>query len=205
MNEAILNFTNGKENISTEWGRKFSISLLEEVRTKLKEYQEETGNMYNLEATPAEGTTYRFAKEDQKQHPDVIQSGTKEAPYYTNSSQLPVGFTDDIFEALDYQNELQCQYTGGTVLHLYLGERVSDADACKALVKKVVENYQLPYITVTPTFSICPKHGYIAGEHDYCPKCDEMSGYKGPEFDNKTRARYTDDPIKSEQIKNATI
>jgi ribonucleoside-triphosphate reductase len=103
----------------------------------------------------------------------MIQAGTAEAPYYTNSTQLPVAHTDDPFEALELQNELQCKYTGGTVLHLYLGERVQDAEACKTLVRKVISTYQLPYITVTPTFSICPKHGYIKGEHDFCPKCDE--------------------------------
>lgn len=161
MNEAIMNFTNGREDISTEWGELFALDILEYMRTVLKEYQEETGSMYNLEATPAEGTTYRFAKEDQKQLPDIIQSGTPDNPYYTNSSQLPVNFTDDAFEALEYQNNLQCKYTGGTVLHLYMGERLTDAEACKNLVRKVISNYQLPYITVTPTFSICPKHGYI--------------------------------------------
>ncbi|MGE4443848.1 MAG: ribonucleoside triphosphate reductase [Candidatus Altimarinota bacterium] len=191
MNEAILNFTGGKEDITSEFGKNFSIEILEYIRDELKKFQEETGNLYNLEATPAEGTTYRFAKEDQKQLPNIIQAGTWEAPYYTNSSQLPVGFTDDAFEALEYQNELQCKYTGGTVLHLYLGERVSDGEACKSLVKKVLENYQLPYITITPTFSICPKHGYITGEHDYCPKCDEEIGYVGEKFDTEVRKIYT--------------
>lgn len=191
MNEAILNFTGGEEDITTEFGRTFSLEIMEMMREKLKNFQEESGNLYNLEATPAEGTTYRFAKEDKKQIPDIIQAGTLEAPYYTNSTQLPVGFSDDAFEALDYQNELQCKYTGGTVLHLYLGEKVSDGKACKAFVKKVLENYQLPYITITPTFSICPKHGYIAGEHDYCPKCDEEIGYAGEKFDVETRKVYT--------------
>lgn len=205
MNEAIQNFTNGKEDISTEWGRLFALDILEKMRSQLKVYQEETGNMYNLEATPAEGTTYRFAKEDQKQHPDIIQSGTLAAPYYTNSTQLPVGFTDDLFEALEYQNELQCKYTGGTVLHLYLGERVSDSEACKELVKRVLTQYQLPYITITPTFSICPKHGYLSGEHDFCPKCDEENGYTGQEFDLATRERYTDLPEKMDRLENAQI
>lgn len=147
------------------------------MRDILKVYQEETGNMYNLEATPAEGTTYRFAREDKKQHPDIIQAGTPDNPYYTNSSQIPVDYTDDAFEALESQNDLQCKYTGGTVLHLYMGEKL-EAEQCKNFVRRVIENYQLPYITVTPTFSICPKHGYITGEHDYCPKCDEEIGYK---------------------------
>jgi ribonucleoside-triphosphate reductase len=129
--------------------------------------------MYNLEATPAEGTTYRFAKEDRKRWPDILQAGTTEKPYYTNSSQLPVGFTDDPFEALDHQDALQRKYTGGTVLHLYMGQRISDAEACKKLVRRVLERYSLPYITITPTFSICPEHGYLAGEHKFCPRCDE--------------------------------
>ena len=129
--------------------------------------------MYNLEATPAEGTMYRFAKEDQKRFKDIIQGGTKEAPFYTNSSQLPVGYTDDMFEALNLQETLQGKYTGGTVMHLYMSERISSSHACKMLIKRVLENYRIPYVTVTPTFSICPKHGYLAGEHKYCPICDE--------------------------------
>lgn len=191
MNEAILNFTNSKENISTQWWKDFAIEVMEMMREKLKEYQEESGNLYNLEATPAEWTTYRFAKEDKKQIPDIIQAWTLEAPYYTNSTQLPVWFTDDAFEALEYQNELQCKYTWGTVLHLYLWERVSDWQACKSFVRKVLENYQLPYITITPTFSICPKHGYIVWEHDFCPKCDEEIGYTWEKFDTQTRKIYT--------------
>lgn len=200
MNEAILNFTNGREDISTNWGMEFAEEILEYMRDILKEYQEETGNLYNLEATPAEGTTYRFAKEDQKNLPGIIQSGTIENPYYTNSTQLPVNFTQDAFEALEYQNELQCKYTGGTVLHLYMGERISDAEACKALVKKALTNYQLPYITISPTFSICPKHGYISGEHDYCPKCDAELGYSGAKFDTEYRKAYTADPEKLEML-----
>ena len=177
MNEAILNFTHGTDNIATESGAAFATEIMDYMREILKVYQEETGNMYNLEATPAEGTTYRFAREDKKQHPHILQAGTSDNPYYTNSTQIPVDYTDDAFEALELQNDLQCKYTGGTVLHLYMGEKL-EAEQCKLLVKKVLENYQLPYITVTPTFSICPKHGYISGEHDYCPKCDEELGYK---------------------------
>jgi ribonucleoside-triphosphate reductase len=201
MNEAILNFTNGKEDISSDWGKEFSKEVMDFMREKLVEYQEETGNLYNLEATPGEGTTYRFAKEDKKQLPNIIQAGTDEAPYYTNSSQLPVEYTNDPFEALEAQNELQCLYTGGTVLHLYMGERISDATACKNLIKKVIESYQLPYITVSPVFSICPKHGYIAGEHDYCPKCDAELNYTGDEFNMDIRAKHTDDPEKLEQLR----
>ncbi len=173
INEMIRNFTGDRENIATPWGREFAKKFLTHMREKLVKFQEETGNMYNLEATPAEGTTYRFAKEDQKRFMGIIQAGTKEAPYYTNSSQLPVGFTDDPFKALDYQDDLQTQYTGGTVLHLYMSERISSAEACKSLVRKVLENYRLPYVSITPVYSICPKHGYIAGEHKYCPVCDQ--------------------------------
>lgn len=196
MNEAIQNFTNGKEDISTEEGKKFATEILDFMRDTLKSYQEETGNLYNLEATPAEGTTYRFAKEDKKQIPNIIQAGTHDAPYYTNSTQLPVGYTDDPFEALEQQNELQCKYTWGTVLHLYMGERVSNAQACKQLVKKVIGNYQLPYITISPVFSICPKHWYVVGEHDYCPKCDKELGYAGDEFNVEVRQKHTSDPEK---------
>src|SRR5690554_5350525 len=174
LNEMVRNFTDDQEDISTEQGRAFALELLDHVRERMKQYQEETGHLYNLEATPAEGTTYRFAKEDQKRFADILQAGTPDAPYYTNSSQLPVGYTDDPFEALDLQDELQTRYTGGTVLHLYMRERISDAATCGRFVKTVLENYRLPYITVTPTFSICPVHGYLNGEHEFCPKCDEL-------------------------------
>ncbi|MBQ3282234.1 MAG: ribonucleoside triphosphate reductase [Atopobiaceae bacterium] len=173
MNEMVRNFTNDSDDITTPEGRAMAIRILDHVRERMVEFQEETGHMYNLEATPAEGTTYRFAREDLKRYPDIIQAGTAKEPYYTNSSQLPVGYTADPFQALAEQEELQKKYTGGTVLHLYMGERVSSSEACKQLVKRSLENYRLPYITVTPTFSICPKHGYIAGEHSYCPICDE--------------------------------
>ena len=173
MNEMIRNFTHDAHDITTPEGRAMAIRILDHVREKMVEFQEETGHMYNLEATPAEGTTYRFAREDRKRYVGIIQAGTAAEPYYTNSSQLPVGYTTDPFQALSEQEELQKKYTGGTVLHLYMGERVSSSEACKQLVKRSLENYRLPYITVTPTFSICPKHGYIAGEHAYCPICDE--------------------------------
>ena len=172
INEMIRNFTNDEEYIASDKGREMAKEFLTHIREKMLDFQAETGNMYNLEATPAEGTTYRFAKEDQKRYPGIIQAGKKEAPYYTNSSQLPQNFTDDPFKALDYQDELQTQYTGGTVLHLYMNERISSSAACKALVKKVLENYHLPYVSITPVYSICPKHGYISGEHKFCPKCD---------------------------------
>ena len=173
MNEMIRNFSHDEHNITDPEGRAMAIRVLDHVRAKMVEFQEETGHMYNLEATPAEGTTYRFAREDRKRYVGIIQAGTPAEPYYTNSSQLPVGYTTDPFQALAEQEELQQKYTGGTVLHLYMGERVSSAEACKQLVKRSLENFRLPYITVTPTFSICPKHGYIAGEHAYCPICDE--------------------------------
>jgi len=169
MNEALLNFL--EEDITTPKGRKFAIEILDFMRGRMIKFQEETGNLFNLEATPAEGTSYRQARTDREKYPEIITSGTKEVPYYTNSSQLPVGFTDDIFEALELQNELQTKYTGGTVLHVFLGEKISDPQMAKNLVKKIFEKYSLPYITLTPTFSICPTHGYIAGEHFECPQC----------------------------------
>ena len=173
LNEMVRNFSGDADNITTDAGRGLALRLLDHCRALLTRFQTETGHMYNLEATPAEGTTYRFAKEDRKRWPDILQAGTTEKPYYTNSSQLPVGFTDDPFEALDHQDALQRKYTGGTVLHLYMGQRISDAEACKKLVRRVLERYSLPYITITPTFSICPEHGYLAGEHKFCPRCDE--------------------------------
>ena len=173
INEMILNFTNGDHEVADEWGKAFAEKFLDYIRSKLIKIQEETGHMYNLEATPAESATYRFAREDKKRYPGIIQAGTKEDPYYTNSSQLPVGYTDDPFEALELQSTLQSKYTGGTVLHLYMSQRISSAKVCGELIKKVLTNYRLPYITITPTFSICPKHGYMAGEHKFCPLCDE--------------------------------
>lgn len=168
MNEALLNFM--KENIASPKGRKFASEVLSFMRERLVEYQEDTGNIYNLEATPAEGTSYRLARLDKKKYPDIITAGEKD-PYYTNSSQLPVNYTDDIFEALKLQDEFQIKYTGGTVLHGFLGERIIDGESCKKLVKKIMERFRLPYFTLTPTFSICPSHGYIIGEHFFCPKC----------------------------------
>jgi ribonucleoside-triphosphate reductase len=173
INECIRNFTSDAHNITSESGQAFAVKIMDFIRAELTEVQRETGHLYNLEATPAEGTTYRFAKEDQKRFPDILQAGTKERPYYTNSAQLPVNFTDDPLEALIRQDELQTKFTGGTVLHLYMGERISDAGACKELVKRCLSNFRLPYLTITPTFSICPKHGYLSGEYKFCPKCDQ--------------------------------
>ena len=174
LHEMLRNFSGDREGMHTEDGRQLALQVLDHVRARLVQFQEQSGHLYNLEATPAEGTTYRFAKEDRKRFPDILQAGTPEAPYYTNSSQLPVGFTDDPFEALALQDELQCKYTGGTVLHLYMAERVSSAQACKQLVRTALSRFRLPYLTITPTFSICPVHGYLAGEHEFCPKCDEV-------------------------------
>jgi ribonucleoside-triphosphate reductase len=173
INELIRNFTDDAEDITTEWGHAFAERFLDHVRTRMVTFQEETGHMYNLEATPAEGTTYRFAREDKKRFPGIIQSGSDEAPYYTNSSQLPAGYTDDPYQALEMQHALQSKYTGGTVLHLYMSEHISSTEACKRLVRRSLTNFRLPYITVTPVFSICPHHGYIAGEHEFCPICDD--------------------------------
>lgn len=173
INEMVRNFTADQHDITSEWGHAFAVRLLDHVRERMTAFQEETGHLYNLEATPAEGTTYRFAKEDKKRWPAILQAGTEQQPYYTNSSQLPVGFTDDPFEALMRQEALQSKYTGGTVLHLYMGERLSSGAACRDLVRRALTRFRLPYITVTPTFSICPTHGYLAGEHPFCPRCDE--------------------------------
>jgi ribonucleoside-triphosphate reductase len=191
LNEAIRNFTSDTEDITTPAGQAFATKVLDFMREKIKDYQEETGNYYNLEATPAEGTTYRFAKEDRKRFPDILQAGTSEAPYYTNSSQLPVGFTDDVFEVLELQDKLQTKYTGGTVLHCYMTERISSGEACRSLVRNILSNFRLPYITITPTFSICPTHGYLAGEYDFCPKCDEVLGIEdGVRHDPELRKKY---------------
>ena len=173
INEMVRNFTHNVHDITSDWGHAFAVRFLDHVRARIVAFQEETGHLYNLEATPAEGTTYRFAKEDKKRWPGILQAGTPQQPYYTNSSQLPVGFTDDPFEALQRQESLQTKYTGGTVLHFYMGERLSSGAACRELVKRALTRFRLPYITVTPTFSICPQHGYLAGEHPFCPKCDE--------------------------------
>jgi len=169
MNEMLLNFIG--ENIGSKRGKKFALEIMEFMRDKLVKYQNENGSFYNLEATPAESTAYRLALKDREKYPNIITSGTKENPYYTNSTQLPVNYTDDVFNALELQEELQCRYTGGTVHHIFLGEQIDNIDAIKALIKKVFTKFHLPYITVTPSFSICPVHGYLSGEQFKCPKC----------------------------------
>lgn len=173
INEMVRNFTGDTQDITHPDGHAMALRLLDHVRARMTEFQEHTGHMYNLEATPAEGTTYRFAREDRKRFPDILQAGSMDKPYYTNSSQLPVGFTSDPFEALQRQEPLQQKYTGGTVLHLYMAEPLASADTCRRLVQRALANYRLPYLTVTPTFSICPHHGYLSGEHEFCPRCDE--------------------------------
>ena len=176
MNEALLNFM-GK-SIADQEGKNFAIKVLDFMRSRLQDYQEKTGNIFNLEATPAEGTSYRLARMDKEKHPDIIVANEQKlkqgaAPYYTNSTQLPVGLTDDIFEALQLQDDIQTKYTGGTVLHGFVGERMPSGESVKRLVRKIATNFRLPYFTITPTFSICPIHGYIPGEHEFCPICAE--------------------------------
>lgn len=167
MNEACLNFL-GKD-IASEEGKAFAVETLTHMRERIREYQKDTGNLYNLEASPAESTSYRFAKEDKKMYGDEIITAGGEVPYLTNSTHLPVGSTDDPIEAVMHQSELQALYNGGTILHLFLGERLPDGESCKKLVRRVAENSRLPYFTVTPTFSVCPVHGYVSGEHHECP------------------------------------
>lgn len=184
MNEALLNFM-GK-GITTDEGQRFSLEIMNYLREVLMEFQDETGHVYNLEATPAEATSYRLAQSDKSKYPDIITAGTG-APYYTNSTQVPVGFTDDIFSVLEMQDELQSLYTGGTVQHLYLGESIEDTEVCKRLIQKVFNRYKMPYISITPTFSICKEHGYIKGENFKCPECgsdtevwSRVTGYLRP-------------------------
>jgi len=208
MNEMVRNFTGDTSDLTEEDGIAMALDILDHMRAKLVVYQENTGNLYNLEATPAEGTTYRFAKEDKKRFPGILQAGCDENIYYTNSSQIPVDHTDDPFEALELQNELQCKYTGGTVLHLYMSEKLSGADAARNFLKKVLTNYRLPYVTLTPVFSVCDTHGYLDGEQPECPTCGERTkvwtrvmGYfrpvdsfnKGKQGEHRQRRHFTED------------
>ncbi|VVB61183.1 Vitamin B12-dependent ribonucleoside-diphosphate reductase [uncultured archaeon] len=181
MNDALLNFMN--KSIADSEGKVFAEKVLDYMRTRIMDFQEETGNIFNLEATPGEGTSYRLARIDKKHYPDIRtynqeiytqNRGRDVEPYYTNSTQLPVGFTTDVFEALDLQDSLQTKYTGGTVLHIFLGEEGPSPTATKNLIRKVAQSYSLPYYTITPTFSVCPDHGYIAGEHQLCPTCQAV-------------------------------
>lgn len=215
MNEMVRNFTQDAYDITDEYGVQMSLGILDHMRARLIAYQESSGNLYNLEATPAEGTTYRFAKEDKKRYPDIIQAGFGENIYYTNSSQIPVDHTDDPFEALELQNRLQCKYTGGTVLHLYMNEKLSSAEACKRFVRKVIGTYQLPYITVTPVFSVCDTHGYLNGEQPECPHCKaktkvwtRVMGYfrpvdsfnKGKKGEHRQRTHFVEGCIESRRL-----
>lgn len=182
MNEAMLNFEPIGKNIASPEGRAFAIEVLEYMREKVMDYQTETNHLYNLEATPAEGVTRRLSRLDKEKYPDIIVANDeqvragKASPYYTNSSQLPVNHTDDLFEAMDLQDDLQTKYTGGTVLHGFIGEALPSAESVKNLINTIAHKYKMPYFTITPTFSICPKHGYISGEHYYCPICDQEAG-----------------------------
>ncbi|HOV65172.1 MAG TPA: anaerobic ribonucleoside-triphosphate reductase, partial [Spirochaetia bacterium] len=170
MNESLKNFM-GKDIVDPE-GRGFALEILDFMRKHLADIQEKTGDLFNLEATPAESTSYRLAKHDKERYPDIITAGGSE-PYYTNSTQLPVDYTDDVFEALDLQDELQTKYTGGTVFHAFLGEALDDWRSCRELVKAIATNYRLPYFTISPTYSVCPVHGYLKGEQKTCPTCAE--------------------------------
>ncbi|KAF5426225.1 ribonucleoside-triphosphate reductase, partial [Candidatus Methanophagaceae archaeon] len=214
MNEACLNLLG--EDIASDTAREFSLRVLDFMRDKLLEFQKETGYNYNLEATPAEGTSYRLAKIDKEKNPEIICANEEEyragaEPFYTNSTQLPVNYTDDVFEALDLQDTIQTKYTGGTVLHVFAGERVNDPEVIKGLIRKVCENYHLPYFTFTPTFSVCPSHGYITGEHCTCPECgaeaevySRVVGYlrpvnqwnKGKREEFRTRKTFVVEPVK---------
>jgi len=192
MNECLLNFFGEDVTIAGEQGRAFALQVLNFMRKKLADFQEETGELFNLEATPAESTSYRLAKHDKQHYPRIITAGGNSAggnspggslagtgePYYTNSTQLPVTQTEDIFDALDLQEELQTAYTGGTVFHGFLGEAIEDWRSCRDLVKAMAYNYRIPYYTISPTFSVCPVHGYLKGEHFHCPKCKEAEENK---------------------------
>lgn len=201
MNEAIRNLFNDQENIGTKRGIAFAEDILVFMRDILSEFQEETEHVYNLEATPAEGCSYKLASSDKAAYPDIITAGSEEAPYYTNSTMLPVGYTDDIFEAVEKQSKIQSLYTGGVVHHLYLGEKIGDIDVSKKILKGIFEKYELPYLSFTPTFSICPIHHYLSGEHFECPYCESetevfsrVTGYLRPisSYNTGKRQEYSD-------------
>ncbi len=215
MNEMVRNFTGDAADLTVPEGIAMAITILDHMRSALVGYQQRTGNLYNLEATPAEGTTYRFAKEDCKRFPDILQAGGGENIYYTNSSQIPVDHTEDPFEALELQNDLQCKYTGGTVLHLYMSEKLSSADAARGFLRTVLTRYRLPYVTLTPVFSVCDTHGYLAGEQPECPQCGartkvwtRVMGYfrpvdsfnKGKVGEHRQRRHFTEDAAMVEDL-----
>lgn len=221
MNEACLNLF--QENIATEKGKSFALRVMDYMRKKLEDFQDETQHIYNLEATPAEGTSYRMAKKDKEVYPDIKCANEEElkkgaSPFYTNSTQLPVNYTDDVFEALDLQDDLQTKYTGGTVVHIFVGEKIKDGEVVKSMVKKICGKYRLPYFTFSPTFSVCPSHGYIPGEHFKCPSCtmscevySRIVGYIRPvrqwhvgkksEFDVRKTFQVVSTPIGIEEAK----
>lgn len=172
INECVINFTAGKEDITTSEGKIFAEEILDFMNEVLIKYQLDTGHLYNLEASPAEGATYRFARLDKELYPEIVTSGDS-TPYYTNSSQLPVGHTEDLFEALDHQESLQTKYTGGTVFHGFIPEKIDDIEVVKKILQRATANYEIPYFTLTPTFSICPNHKYLSGEQEQCPICGE--------------------------------
>lgn len=209
INECIRNFSDDNYDITAPEGYELANEMLDRVRALMKAFQEETGNLYNLEASPAEGATYRFAKEDKKRFPGILQAGTEENPYYTNSSQLPVDHTEDAFAALEHQELLQRKYTGGTVFHMYLPERIEDPKACKDLVKNTLTRFRIPYLTLTPTFSICPTHGYLRGEQENCPDCGStceiwtrVMGYHRPvsSFNKGKKGEFQERKEFSEQL-----
>jgi ribonucleoside-triphosphate reductase (formate) len=196
MNEAVLNLMN--QDIASHEGRGFALRIMENLREWLLEIQKETGHFYNLEATPAEGTSYRLAMMDKAKYPEIITAGGA-TPYYTNSTQLSVRHTDDMFELLDLQEDLQAMYTGGTVQHMYLGEQIEDVGALKTLLKRIFTHYKLPYISFTPSFSVCDNHGYIKGEQELCPQCGaeteiwtRVTGYLRPvkNFNNGKKEEF---------------
>jgi ribonucleoside-triphosphate reductase len=199
MNECLQNFLGKETTIATEQGQSFALAILRFMKEKLADFQEETGELFNLEATPAESTSYRLAKHDRDRYPRIITAGGvvgQGEPYYTNSTQLPVMETDDIFEALDLQEELQAAYTGGTVFHTFLGEAVEDWRSCRELVRIIAQKYRIPYFTISPTFSVCPVHGYLIGEHFNCPKCKE-------EKENELRLKITELEKEREEVLSA--
>ncbi len=215
MNEMVRNFSSDAHDLTIPAGIEMVLGILDHMRARLVGYQAQTGNLYNLEATPAEGTTYRFAKEDRKRFPDILQAGSGENIYYTNSSQIPVDHTDDPFEALELQNDLQCKYTGGTVLHLYMSEKLSSPDAARGFLRTVLTRYRLPYVTLTPVFSVCDTHGYLAGEQPECPECGtrtkvwtRVMGYfrpvdsfnKGKVGEHRQRRHFTEDAAMVENL-----
>jgi ribonucleoside-triphosphate reductase len=211
MNESTLNFID--KDLTDPEAREFAMEVLQHMRSRLIMYQEETGHLYNLEATPGEGTSYRLAKIDRSKFSNMIIPGG-DNPYYTNSTQLPVDATSDLFEALDMQNDIQRQYTGGTVFHAHIGESIDDVEACKKLVKAIAYNYQIPYFTISPTFSICKSHGYMKGKHFSCPNCSQETevyarivGYYRPvqNWNSGKKSEFSERAVFVSQVKDQPV